>query len=104
MIPSLYEPFGLVVVEGLSVGAIIASTIHGGPREIIKNGWNGFFVDPLNPKKTAEKLWKILTLSEDEKNRIKENAKKSSEKYYWKNIALEIFKVYKKLVGRKDVC
>jgi len=38
MVPSLYEPFGLVVVEGLSAGAIVAATVHGGPKEIIKDG------------------------------------------------------------------
>jgi len=99
VIPSLYEPFGLVVVEGLSVGAIIAGTVHGGPMEIIKDGWNGFLIDPLNEEKTAEKIWKILTLPESEKNRIKKNARESAKKYYWRNIATRIFEVYKNLVG-----
>ena len=99
VIPSLYEPFGLVVVEGLSVGAIIAGTVHGGPMEIIKDGWNGFLIDPLNEEKMAEKIWKILTLPESEKNRIKKNARESAKRYYWRNIATRIFEVYKDLVG-----
>jgi len=99
VVPSLYEPFGLVVVEGLSIGAIVAATVHGGPREIVKDGWNGFLIDPLNEEKTAKKIWKILTLPESEKNRIKKNAKESAKAYYWRNIATKIFEIYKNLVG-----
>jgi len=55
-------------------------------------------IDPLNEEKTAEKVWKILTMPENEKNEVKKNAKESAKRYYWKNIAREIFRVYKDLV------
>lgn len=37
-------------------------------------------------------------MPENEKNEVKKNAKESAKRYYWKNIAREIFRVYKDLV------
>ncbi len=42
------EPFGLVCIEALSCGTPVIAYPHGGPKEIIINGDNGFLVDSVN--------------------------------------------------------
>jgi glycosyltransferase involved in cell wall biosynthesis len=38
------EPFGLVVVEAMSLGRIVVATEPGGPKEVITNGVDGLLV------------------------------------------------------------
>lgn len=58
--PSLSEGFGRAVLEGMSLGKPVVATKVGGLREIIKDGQNGFLVDPENPGQVAEKLSILL--------------------------------------------
>ena len=52
--PSWYEPFGRVVVEGMAAGVPVVATRVGGPREIIENGKSGFLRRPREPAVWAE--------------------------------------------------
>ena len=60
VIPSLQEAFGLVVSEAMACGKpVIGSRVGGIPDQII-DGFNGFLVQPRNPREIAEKiLWFI---------------------------------------------
>ena len=46
VVPSLYEAFGLVVIEGMAAGCCMLVSAVGGPDELIKNGVNGLKVPP----------------------------------------------------------
>lgn len=61
---SLNEPFGLTIIEAmLSKRAVVASN-QGGPSEIVVDEVTGFLVDPLNPRKIAEALAKLINQPE----------------------------------------
>lgn len=47
------EPFGMVVVEAMSIGKVVISTNIGGPKEIIDDGLNGILIEPAQPEKLA---------------------------------------------------
>jgi glycosyltransferase involved in cell wall biosynthesis len=58
--PSLAEGFGRAVLESMALGrAVIASRV-GGLREIIKDGVNGFLVDPGDVNAIADRLRRLL--------------------------------------------
>lgn len=46
LVPSWEEPFGLVVVEAMSMGTPVVATAVGGPAEVIDDGVNGRLVPP----------------------------------------------------------
>lgn len=46
VVPSWYEPFGMVVLEGMLHGLAIAATTVGGPAEILEDGRTGVLVPP----------------------------------------------------------
>jgi len=55
------EPFGKVIIESLSYGIPIIASSLGGSREIIKNGYNGFLINPKNPQLLAKKILQIIS-------------------------------------------
>jgi glycosyltransferase involved in cell wall biosynthesis len=58
--PSYYEAFGYVALESMASGTpVIAST--GVANELVKPGYNGFYVSPNDPKVMAEYAYKLLT-------------------------------------------
>lgn len=54
------EPFGLVVVEAMAVGAPVIATNLGGPAEIIEDRRSGWLVPPREPGLTAQAILEIL--------------------------------------------
>ncbi len=58
--PSLSEGFGRAVLEGMALGKPVIASKVGGLREIIKDGENGFLVEPENSRDIAEKMRLLL--------------------------------------------
>lgn len=54
--PSLADGYGLSVIEALSYGLPVLCSTNSGASDIIKDGINGFLIDPLNYNNITEKL------------------------------------------------
>jgi glycosyltransferase involved in cell wall biosynthesis len=46
VVPSSYEGFGIVYLEGFGFGLPAIATTAGAASEIISDGWNGYLIDP----------------------------------------------------------
>ncbi|MFD1816383.1 Glycosyltransferase involved in cell wall bisynthesis [Pseudarcicella hirudinis] len=61
VIPSLKpEPFGLVAIEGMSVGKVVIAANHGGLTEIIEDNVSGILFTPNDSAELAEKISGIV--------------------------------------------
>lgn len=60
VLPSLHEPFGIVLIEAMNHGAPVISTDAEGPREIIHPGVDGLLVPKANPEALADALAALL--------------------------------------------
>lgn len=93
--PTAYEAFSLATLEAVASGLPILATNVNGTEELIKNGYNGFFIkrDPLD---ISEKINQII---DDEKLRkdMSINARKSAEKYTWDKVAEKTLEVYEEV-------
>ena len=58
--PSLFEPFGLTLIEAMSMSCPVISTNCDGPRDIISSGKNGFLVSKGDPEELALTMIKLL--------------------------------------------
>ena len=59
VVPSSYEGFGIVYLEGMGFGLPAIGTSAGAANEIISDGVDGFLIEPENAQALADKL-KIL--------------------------------------------
>jgi glycosyltransferase involved in cell wall biosynthesis len=99
VVPSLFEPFGIVALEAMAAKSPVVVSDIGGLAEIVEHDATGIKVYPNNPDSLAWGITKIL-LDENYRNRIRENAyKKVQEKYDWDKIALHTERIYEGVLG-----
>ncbi|WP_133965435.1 glycosyltransferase family 4 protein [Eubacterium limosum] len=61
VLPSIQpEPFGLVIIEAMEFGIPVIATNHGGPKEIISNGINGYLVTYQDCTEMTDCIVKLL--------------------------------------------
>ena len=78
---------------------MLASNVGGIP-EIIKDEENGFLVKPREPKMLAEKINKILSLSAEKKETIKQKAKENiASRFSLEKMVKEYELLYKELLN-----
>jgi len=57
--PSLYEGFGITIIEGFACGLPIVASDLDGPKEIIEILHSGLLVKPNNPVDLADKIYQV---------------------------------------------
>lgn len=93
--PSLYEGFGLPVLEAMACGTPVVTSYNSSIPEIA--GKAALFADPENADDIQKKLKQAFSDDDWRKNLIKEGLKQSA-KFTWKKAAEETVKVYKNLL------
>ena len=99
IVPSLFEPFGIVALEAMAAGSPTVVSDTGGLSEIVDHDLTGVKVYPNDPESLA---WGVIKILLDEKYGayIRKNAyKKIKDKYDWKKIALKTKKIYNSVLG-----
>ena len=99
VIPSYYEPFGLVVLEGMASQIPIVASRKGGLRITVKDGTTGLLFEPRNPKDLKEKVLQIYHSRKLAGFLVKNAHLDVLENYSWKYIAEKIGNFYKSFIN-----
>ncbi|HWG09817.1 MAG TPA: glycosyltransferase family 4 protein [Solirubrobacteraceae bacterium] len=59
LLPSWEEPFGRALIEAMALEVPVVSTDVGGPREIVRDGREGFLLPPREPRRWAEAISRL---------------------------------------------
>jgi glycosyltransferase involved in cell wall biosynthesis len=100
VLPSRYEPFGIVMLEAMACGIPVVATSAGGPATVIEPNVNGFLVEPTDTEAFAHVL---ATVIEDPVKRQEYGQRGRltvEERYSWERIADRHLAAYK--LGTKD--
>jgi glycogen(starch) synthase len=100
VVPSIYEPFGLVALEAMASGCpcIVADT--GGLREVVPHEEAGLRFAASDPEALAEVAIRVLSDPELEARLIAE-AKEHVLSFDWAGVAAQTAEVYAEVVGAK---
>ena len=94
VVPSLFEPFGIVALEAMAAKSPVVVSDTGGLSEIVDHDLTGVKVFPNNTESLAWGITKIL-LDDNFRNNIRQNAyRKIQEKYDWDKIAQRTKRIY----------
>ncbi len=80
VVPSLYEPFGLVALEAMACGVPVVASAVGGLKEIVQEGASGLLVPPGDSSALAQVLVTLLT-NEQLRLRLAEGARRRAEEF-----------------------
>lgn len=92
--PSLYEPFGIVALEGMAAGAAVVASDAGGLREVVEHDETGTSCYAGDPASLA---WAVLRVLRDPKRaeKLKEKAaERLDTDFDWGRIADQTVEVY----------
>ncbi len=94
VMPSLFEPFGMTCQEAMACGTPVIASKFGGIRNTIRDGYNGYLVDPSSPQEFANAIMKLLK-DDTQRAIIGRNAHKViMAEYSWEAIARRHLEFY----------
>mgnify|MGYP002738576662 CR=1 FL=1 len=108
VVPSIYEPFGLVAVEAMACGTPVIVADTGGLREIVTEG-SGLTVPPEDAQALATALIDVLTDRELARTLVDGGRQLVDHRYDWSRVAHRTVSIYRRaceqermLVGRTE--
>ncbi len=99
--PSLSEGLGNVFLEAMATGVPVIGTPVGGIPDFLKDRKTGLFCQVRNSRSIAEKIKEILENDPLRKTLVKNGLKLVWGKYSWDKIALQMERIFLKLINEK---
>jgi len=96
VLPSLYEPFGMVFVEAMAMAKPVVGTAVGGIPEIVTPDC-GFLVPPRDPNAVAEKVNELLSNPDKAKRMGHAGRKRVERNFTWDKTAEAYENIYASL-------
>jgi glycogen synthase len=93
-VPSIYEPFGMVALEGAAAGAPLAVAATGGLAEIVQPGVTGMTFPAKDPDALAHAVDALLADAEQARTMAQRARHLVHETYNWRAIARRTVAVY----------
>ena len=101
--PTIYEPFGLVIVEAMASGLPVITSRVAGAADLIIDGVNGLLLRaPSDVNDLAAKIELLLSNAELRKT-MGEHARKAVEDLSWDWVAQKTIDVYNRVLSRPNL-
>ena len=94
--PSIYEGFGVTVVEAMTCGCPVIATKRGSLPEI--GGSAAIYTEPEESKITKAIKF-VLELSEAQRNRLIQEGRHQAKKFTWEQATRETYEIYKRCLN-----
>lgn len=94
--PSLYEGFGLPILEAMSAGTPVITSDRGSLKEIAAEA--AMFADPQSAKSVAEMMEQVLGLNSTQRASQIEKGKQHAAQFTWEKTAQQTLNIYKGLI------
>jgi glycogen(starch) synthase len=95
VVPSWYDPFGMVVLEGMQHSLAIAAAAVGGPAEILQHEHTGLLFAPRDPRAIADALRRLITNSQLRSRIAAAGRADLARRWTWHHIIRLIQNVYR---------
>ena len=97
VMPSLYEGFGLPILEAMACGCPVITTKEGSLKEVAGEG--AFFADGYDVVSIASALKKVLS-DENIQNELTQKGLENVKRFSWKKTAEETIGVYRDVLSK----
>jgi len=98
-IPS-QEYFSIVMLEAMLLECPLIASIHGGSRDVITDGVNGFLVDHNDVAQLAQAVVRLVERDETARRDMGHRARQTIlEGYTWDQIARRLLAIYREIAS-----
>jgi D-inositol-3-phosphate glycosyltransferase len=98
VLPSLAETFGLVASQAMASGKPVVGTRIAGIVDQVRDGWNGYLVEPADEHQLAEKIEYLIDHPGVGKTMGRNGRKLAEDEFDWSVASERILKVYQTAV------
>ncbi|MFN7527096.1 MAG: glycosyltransferase family 4 protein [Dolichospermum sp.] len=98
VVPSHYEPFGLVAIESMACGTPVVASDVGGLQFTVVNEETGLLVPPQNVPAFNHAIDRILSDPQWQQELRKASKKRVIDKFSWHGVASQLDKLYTQLL------
>ncbi len=102
VMPSYYEPFGMVAIEAMATGTPVVASNVGGLKWSVREGVTGFHAEPKDEKDFAKKIVKILKDPELAERLGKNAIIRARKNFSWPLVTKKVLKAYKNLIFEEN--
>lgn len=96
VIPSIYEPFGMVALEATALGAPVVVARSGGLSEFVREGETGYTFTPGDARDLARAITQAVQESASSAAMVRTAQARLRESYLWERIARLTVDVYER--------
>ena len=101
VVPSVYEPFGIVALEGMAAGVPVVASQVGGLAEVVEHDRTGVWVSPRSPESIAWGIERVLSDGGYRDWLVKNAHEAVKNRYSWEAVVRQTVDVYKRVLGEK---
>jgi glycogen(starch) synthase len=98
VVPSRYEPFGMVVLEGMLHGLPVIAADVGGPADILEHGRTGLLFPPRNVTALAAALRRLVENGEERRQMGYAAAREVRRRWLWERLVPGMIDVYREFL------
>jgi glycosyltransferase involved in cell wall biosynthesis len=101
VVPSLYEPFGLVAVEAMASGCPVVASRVGGLQYSIADGETGLLVPPGQPDRLAQACLRLLGDKGLRRRMGRAGARRVDDQFTWLAVAERLEALYAGMIAAR---
>jgi len=94
VVPSVYEPFGIVALEGMAAGVPVVASQVGGLAEVVEHDRTGVYVYMRNPDSIAWGVDRVLSNSGHAEWLVRNGLEAVRKVYSWEAVAKKTTELY----------
>ena len=103
VIPSIWEPFGMVAAEAMSVGRAVVVSRVGGLPEVVEDGESGLLVPPGEPPALAQAVDRLLADPGLRERLAAAGQQRVAAQFTLEVMAEKMLALYRELLARTDL-
>ena len=100
VLPSLFEPFGIVLLEAMAAGLPVIASRVGGIPEVVADGVTGLLVEPGNASELASAVLRFAE-SPSLRARMGSRGRERVRSYSWEVLVPRILAVYREAIQER---